>query len=109
MQYINNCTLFVVPGLPFDFHHLLSLSELKLDNNTHMVYPPVTVIEKGIDSIRVWCKRRVADRQHNRRHTIVLTLQNVLSQIHEVRIRDTTLSLSPVRVNNRKIRPQNRH
>ncbi len=76
--------MYVVPGLPLDFHQLLSLRELKLDDNSHMVYPPVTVLEKGIDSIRVWCKRRVADRQHSRRHTIVLALHNVLSQIQEV-------------------------
>ncbi len=49
-----------------------------------MVYPPVTVLQKGLDSIRLWCKCRAADRLNTRRHTIVLALHNVLSQIQEV-------------------------
>ncbi len=77
--------LFTIPGLPLDFHRLLGLRELKLDNNSHMVYPPVTVLQKGIDSVHVWSKRRAADKLRTRRHTIVLALHNVLSQIQEVR------------------------
>ncbi|CAM9416847.1 unnamed protein product, partial [Discosporangium mesarthrocarpum] len=76
----HNC----ISALPMNFHKLRGLQRLLLEGNK-MVYPPVEVVLGGCKAVRVWCSRRLEDRIEARKHTIVMTFQDLLKQVHRNR------------------------
>jgi hypothetical protein len=91
-----------ISGLPMAFHRFEALTDLRLDGNRHMVYPPETVVVAGVAAIREWCRKRVADRAHSRRQTIVMTLQDVLAQVKKFDVAHSSLFEPNVRVPEKK-------
>ena len=68
-------------ALPPGFHNLINLKELKMEGNNGMIYPPLSLLSKGVPDILNWCQLKLASSAHVKYRNIVLSVQSLLEQV----------------------------
>lgn len=75
-------------ALPPNFHFLTQLKELKMEHCVNMVYPNHNIIRNNGDTTLVldWSRKRKASAIYGRQLNIVLSVQDILKQVHKYKI-----------------------
>lgn len=73
-------------GLPPNFHRLTRLSELKLEGNPNLIYPPIELVGQGVEEVLRWSRQRLERSNAKKTRIIIQSLGEVLKQVHQYEI-----------------------
>ena len=57
-----------------------------MEGNNGMIYPPVSVLSRGVPDVLNWCQLKLASSVHVKRRNIVLSVQSVLEQVGKYKL-----------------------